>query len=139
MAKNVIKEMFIVLLLCLAIILILGILLYDYVPMSKTVPSPVSYVAPETLKQELQEAEKTDLDKIIMTYEVDSADLNVYKAIQKYKPGKENPFEAYVVNQEEGGPENTGSTGTATTGETSPNTQSNVGSEGEYFQNKGTK
>ena len=43
MAKNVIKEIIIILLLCLAIILILGILLYEYVPMTKTIPNPVSY------------------------------------------------------------------------------------------------
>ena len=35
MAKSIIKELIIVLLLCLAIILVLGILLYEYVPVSK--------------------------------------------------------------------------------------------------------
>ena len=50
MAKNVIKEIIIILLLCLAIILILGILLYEYVPISKTVPNPVSYVRTEAVE-----------------------------------------------------------------------------------------
>ncbi len=35
MAKTIVKEIIISLLLCLAIILLLGILLYDYVPMAK--------------------------------------------------------------------------------------------------------
>ena len=38
MAKKIIKEMIIILLLCLAIILILGLLLYDYVPTGKIIP-----------------------------------------------------------------------------------------------------
>ena len=41
MAKSVVKEIIIALLLCLAIILVLGILLYEYAPMSKTIPNPV--------------------------------------------------------------------------------------------------
>ena len=39
MAKTIIKEIIIMLLLCLAIILSLGILLYEYVPMTKTIPN----------------------------------------------------------------------------------------------------
>lgn len=42
MAKSVIKEIIIVLLLCLAIILVLGILLYEYVPITKTIPNEVA-------------------------------------------------------------------------------------------------
>ena len=47
MTKSILKEIIIVLLLCLAIILVLGILLYDYVPISKTVPNQVAYTTPE--------------------------------------------------------------------------------------------
>ena len=52
MAKSIIKELIIVLLLCLAIILVLGILLYEYVPVSKTIPNEVSYTTPEEVKEE---------------------------------------------------------------------------------------
>ena len=51
MAKSIIKELIIVLLLCLAIILVLGILLYEYVPVSKTIPNEVSYTTPEEVKE----------------------------------------------------------------------------------------
>ena len=78
MAKNVIKEIIILLLLCLAIILLLGILLYEYVPMSKTVPNPVSYTTPEDVQQELAASSDVDNSQIILTYEVDSTDLNNY-------------------------------------------------------------
>ena len=47
MAKNIIKEIIIMLLLCLAIILILGVILYEYVPSNKILPEEVSYVTPK--------------------------------------------------------------------------------------------
>ena len=51
MAKSIIKELIIVLLLCLAIIIVLGILLYEYVPMAKTLPNQVSYTTHQYAKE----------------------------------------------------------------------------------------
>lgn len=79
MAKSIIKELIIVLLLCLAIILVLGILLYEYVPVSKTIPNEVSYTTPEEVKEELLTSSDVDENQIVMTYEIDSTDLNNYK------------------------------------------------------------
>ncbi len=98
MTKNIIKELIIVLLLILAIILLLGILLYEYVPMTKTVPNPVSYTTPEDVKEELQAADEVSEEEIIMTYKIDSNDLNNYKRVQNYRPGKANPFSTYEVS-----------------------------------------
>ena len=57
MAKNVLKEIIIILLLTLAIILILGVLLYDYVPMNKVVPETITYTASEETKKALLETD----------------------------------------------------------------------------------
>ena len=46
MAKTIIREIIITLLLCLAIILILSVLLYGYVPTNKVMPEKVSYTTP---------------------------------------------------------------------------------------------
>lgn len=148
MAKNVIKEIIILLLLCLAIILLLGILLYEYVPMSKTVPNPVSYTTPEDVQQELATSSDVDNSQIILTYEVDSTDLNNYERINDYQPGKANPFSSYETSGE-----NTTTNGSATGGNStssgsnsSSSNNSNTSSSGntttsggEYFQDKGTK
>lgn len=104
MTKNIIKEIIIFLLFSLAVILVFGILLYEYVPISKTIPNTVSYVAPEGVKEELTVSNSVDESQVIRTYEVDSTDLNNYKKIQNYKPGKANPFSSYepvVENTEE--------------------------------------
>lgn len=150
MAKTVLKEIIIVLLLCLAIILLLGILLYEYVPMTKTIPNPVSYTTPDNIKQELAETTGVDETDIIMTYEVDSTDLNNYKRIQDYKPGKANPFSSYETNgaNTTQGTSTTGGNNAANNSGTSNNngsSQNNNGQEntttsgGHFFQDKGTK
>lgn len=137
MAKTIIRELIIVLLLCLAIILLLGILLYEYVPMAKTIPNPVSYTTPEDVKKELSSTSDIDESQIIMTYEVDSTDLNNYKRIQDYKPGKANPFSSYETT---GGNTTTGNGNSANNGSSGTNTtQENTTSGGQFFQDKGTK
>lgn len=153
MAKTIIKELIIALLLCLAIILVLGILFYEYVPMSKTIPNPVSYHTDDDVKKELASAESIDEEKVIMTYEVDSTDLNNYKKVEDYKPGKANPFSSYKIenetntqNENSTSGNNTNSksstsseskTGENTTGTSNENNESSSG--GKYFQDKGTK
>lgn len=152
MAKKVIKEIIISLLLCLAIILLLGILLYEYVPMTKTIPNPVSYTTPDNVKQELANGETVDESQIIMTYEVDSTDLNNYKRIQNYKPGKANPFSSYDTSETNGtnttannsaNGENGDTTSASNTsnGNNNNETQSSntTTSGGKFFPDKGTK
>lgn len=141
MAKNIIKEIIIVLLLCLAIILILGVLLYDYVPMAKIVPEPVSYATSEEVQKELLESTEIDQSQIILTYEVDNTDLNNYKRIQEYKPGKKHPFSTYEISVEgesnSGNNSSNGNTGNSSNGSGSNNNASSSG--GTYYPNKGTK
>ncbi len=156
MAKKVVKELIIVLLLCLAIILLLGILLYEYVPITKTIPNAVSYTTPEDVKQELADSQAIDESQIIMTYEVNSTDLNNYAKIQDYKPGKANPFSSYETTQttetngtntttgstQAGGSgnstTNSGTSGT-TSSQTNTTTENTTTSGGQFFQDKGTK
>ncbi len=147
MAKNIVKEIIIILLLCLAIILILGILLYEYAPMSKTVPNPVSYTTPQEVQQELSSSSDVDNSQIIMTYEVDSTDLNNYERINDYQPGKANPFSSYETSGENttsgsstGGSSTSSGNSTTNSSSSSGSTNSNTTtSGGEYFQDKGTK
>lgn len=148
MVKSVIKELILVLLLCLAVILVLGILLYKYVPLAKTLPSEVSYTIPGETKEELAASEHIEDSQIVMTYEVNASDLNNYQRIQDYKPGKANPFAAYEQAGENAGNANSGNgNGTSnnnvgTSGATSnENTSgSNTSSSGgQFFQNTGTK
>lgn len=137
MIKNIIKETIIVLLLTLAIILILGVMLYEYVPANKIIPEKVSYTTPEKIKTELQTDSNVDDTQVIITYQIDSTDLNNYKKIQEYVPGKKNPFE--TIEKEEKN-ENTSSNGT-NNNQTNTNTNSNKDNNTStgYLPDKGTK
>ena len=129
------------------IIVVLGLLLYDYVPMAKVVPEPVSYTTPEDVKEELVQAGEVDDNQVIMTYEVNSSDLNNYEKIKNYNPGKANPFSSYQSQTNENGNATDGNT-TSTTGSTKDTTNANTNSNttnnssssgGHFFQDKGTK
>lgn len=99
MAKTIFKEIIIFLLLLVAIILILGILFYDYVPTSKTVPTLLkSYELSNEVEAELEDtitAQKSQ--NIVKTYSIDQSDLSVYKSSKNYNNGKVNPFEDYTT------------------------------------------
>ncbi len=156
MAKTIIREIIIMLLLCLAIIVVLGLLLYDYVPMSKVVPEPVSYTTPENIKQELQEAGNIDESQVIMTYEVDATDLKNYQNVKNYNPGKVNPFSSYDTSNNKNTTTTTTTSGVSGTASgasstttnnnnnnntnNSNNTQTETStSSGQFFQDKGIK
>ena len=103
MAKKLIKEMIILLLLCLAIILILAVLLYEFVPSNKIIPDKVSYTTPEEVQEELRKGEDVENDEVILTYSITATDLDNYERIHTYVPGKPNPFSSYdtAINSEE--------------------------------------
>lgn len=94
MFKAVIKEIFIIILLIIAILLILGILFYEYNPNSKKVPTAVAeYNMPKELQEELRETiETSEKQNIIHTYRVEAEDLRVYENSEDYVKGKLNPF-----------------------------------------------
>ena len=91
MVKSVLKEICIILLLSVAILLILGIIFYEYIPINQTVPTREAYVTSENVKAEIDENIKSS-EKIEVTYEITDSDLNIYKQSGRYTEGKVNPF-----------------------------------------------
>ena len=91
---KILREIIIILLLCAAILLILGILFYDYNPVNKVVPNKVAYEVPENVKEDLQVENIDNTTPTIenKVYTVDDVDLNIYRKSQTYNPSKENPF-----------------------------------------------
>lgn len=114
MEKSIAKEIIIGLLLCLAIILILSVLLYSYIPNNKVVPEAVAYTTPEEAKEVLNEAQ-VDTSKVILTYEMNGNDLSTAQKTNSYKAGKVNPFSTYKLEENN----NNGTSGTANSGSTS--------------------
>ena len=154
MAKSIIKEIVIILLLCLAIMLVFGIVFYEYVPIGKTIPNEVDYTTPQNVKKELASSSDVDDSQIIMTYEINSDDLTNYRRVQDYVPGKANPFSSYETNAETPTQGNS-STGSSSNNNSNNNNNSNDNNSnnnnsnndnnsedtngGHFFQNTGTK
>lgn len=129
MIKSIIKEIIIMLLLCVAILLILGILFYDYIPTNKVIPTKEAYSTPENVKAEIEE-EITEVEKTEISYEITDADLNIYKQSSSYRPGKSNPFALQSSsNVEVNGSVEDGSTG----GSTSEDGEASNNSTGTFF------
>lgn len=151
MAKSIIKEIVIILLLCLAIMLVFGIVFYEYVPIGKTIPNEVDYTTPQNVKKELASSSDVDDSQIIMTYEINSDDLTNYRRVQDYVPGKANPFSSYETNAETPTQGNSSTGGSSSSNNSSNNNNSNSNnsnnndnnsentSGGHFFQNTGTK
>lgn len=142
MVKSVIKEIFIMILLCIAIALILGILFYDYIPTNKIIPSKEAYHTPDEVKTEIDE-QITEIEKTEISYEVTDADLNVYKQTSSYRPGKPDPFSLTETQNNTAGNSNTlGNTGTQGNGNNqgqNNTTKPNENSTGTFFNDEGIK
>ena len=132
--KNILKEISIFVLIIAAIILVLGVLLYDYIPTSKVIPQTIAYETPENLKSEIEEELIEENQEVIITYEVDKSDLNEYQNKSSYVPGKVNPFAEYSGGTSEKTDRESGIQGT-TNGTTSGQTVSDE----EFFNNNKTK
>lgn len=133
MIKSLIKEITIILLLILAIVLILGILFYEYRPSTQKIPVAVeSYSLPDDMQEELNETiEAAKTQNIVKTYRVDSEDLKDYKASNDYKQGKINPFDRVSETKNETTGQNNVSGNVNTSNQTQTNTTQ--GSQGSFL------
>lgn len=135
MVKAIIKEIFIMLLLCVAIVLVFGVIFYDYIPTNKAVPNKLeAYVTPENIQEEIDE-EIIEMNKIEVSYEITESDLDLYKQTHSYTPGKRDPFSASTENTNTAGENNTGTGNNS--GSTGTNTDPN--STGSFFNETGLK
>lgn len=144
MFKRIIKESIIILLLLFAIALILGIILYDYIPLNKVVPEIEGYETSASIKNEIQETIDTENSEIVVTYEMDSSDLQSFEKTKEYDKGKANPFATYVVpptNNNAGNniPNNNTQTNNTNTNSTNNSTTNNSSSNSTFFKDNGTK
>lgn len=146
MVKTILKEAGIVILLLIAIALILGILLYDYIPDKKTVPAKVeAYKFPEDVKAELSETMKNLEQNIVKTLYIDSDDLSLYESKKDYNKGKVNPFaetpktttSTTKANLAGGSTTGSGSSTSSTSGNTTSGTGGSSQSTGTFYNKAG--
>lgn len=138
MAKSIFKEISVMLLFCIAMLLILGIIFYSYIPSNKLVPNRVTaYSTPENVKGEIDES-ITDYtgEKV---YEITDSDLSLYKQKQSYNPGKADPFAAYSQQTDANGDNNDTNSVPSNTNSTTNNPDATDNFYEQQGTNKGTK
>lgn len=141
--KSIMKEIIIVLLLLLAIILVLGVFLYDYIPTSKIVPKIEQYQVPNNIKEELEKNVNDIQDgQAQIIYEIDGTDLKNAEKSKDYQKGKVNPFSQDTVGNSTGNTTSNTSGNTAKNNTTTKNntvSNKNSNSVGNYLPQTGTK
>ena len=144
MVKTIIKELIITVLLCIAIILILGVVFYSYNPVNKIVPSKVEqYSTSDTIKEKINVNVLT-IESMNVIYKVEDTDLNMYIKNKSYVQGKANPFEvtSSSTGSANGNTNSTGNTGTSS-GQTAngneQTTNNSTSSDGTFWNSTKTK
>ena len=127
MIKSVLKEIVIIVLLTAAIVLLLGILFYDYMPTSKVIPSKVQeYAIDKDVEAELEkELNNSNSEEIVKTYLLDATDLAAYEKTKEYNKGKQNPF-SKTVSGNSGNGETTGTSTAGSNGNSGTSDNSNT-------------
>lgn len=132
--KSILKEILIIVLLCCAICLILGVVFYDYIPTNKVVPSTVeAYKTSNTVKEEINQ-EVVDYPKQNITFEITDSDLELYEQENNYNSGKANPFATISSNVITGT-----NTSTNEGSDSTKNNTKNPDSTDHFFNNTGLK
>ena len=87
MFKSVIKEILIMLLLCVAIVLILGVIFYNYIPTNKAIPNKLAaYTTPENVKTEIEEeVEAAEKEEITYLEFLKNSQIKLLTDIQQEK------------------------------------------------------
>ena len=102
MTKQVTKQILIILLSCIAIVLILALIFYQYIPSNKVIPAKVqAYSTPDSIKSEIEDSlNDQSLTAQSEFYEITDSDLEQYKSNKSYNPGKSDPFASYSEESE---------------------------------------
>lgn len=120
MKTNMVKELFIMILLFIVIMFAFGILFYDSISSTSQAISSIEYQTSEEVNTALEEIEKnsgmSDEDKanqVLKSYSIDEADLVAYEADNSYTSGKKDPFSENSSPEEAIPPATNTSTNTA--------------------------
>lgn len=101
MAKSIFKEILIIMLVCIAIVLVMAVIFYNFIPTNKIVPTKVTaYERPQNIETEISVETDNTFTMQEHDYVVEDSDLNRYKQTQSYNPGKPDPFEEYSEQTE---------------------------------------
>ena len=76
---ELIKDLFISLLITISIILVISVIFYDKISFSRVIPEAEEYMLTDEMQTDLNESYTEDVTEIITNYSIDAADLKQYE------------------------------------------------------------
>ena len=103
--SKVIKEVFIILLLCMVVIFTIGLLFYDCIPQKSEKIESIEYIADKSVTNTLEQIrENSNADitnnedgSLLKSYSIKKEDLEQFASENYYETGKKDPFAEYAV------------------------------------------
>lgn len=89
---EIIKDLIISILLIVCIIIILSLIFYDKIALTRVIPEAEEYFLTEEMEQEIEKSNLEETEEVIINYYIDAADLKKYEKSNEYVKGKSNPF-----------------------------------------------
>jgi len=89
---DLIKDLIISILIVISIALVISVIFYDKISLSKVIPESEDYKLTEQMQKDLNETQESEPKEVITTYYIDAADLKKYEKTNEYVKGKQNPF-----------------------------------------------
>lgn len=129
---EIIKDVFISILIVACIGIILAIILYDNIALGKVVPEAEEYVLTPEMQKELENTILADAEEVIIEYSIDASDLKKYEETKEYVKGNSDPFATVTIVPE---PENNTTTENSNA---SSSGKENTGNSG-FYEDDGTK
>lgn len=128
---KIIKDLIISILIVVCIVVILSVVFYDKISLSKVIPESEDYLLSDEMQQGIDDSTSDEEKEVVTKYYIDAADLKKYEKTKEYNKGKKNPF------AEEATP-----TGNTTNNETSSGNNienNNTNDSGHFYEDDGTK
>lgn len=101
--NKIVKEVFIILLLCMIVIFTIGLLFYDCIPRKNEKIESIEYVADKRVTETIKEIDEnsnsditnTEENSLLKSYSIKKEDLKEFVAENYYETGKKDPFAEY--------------------------------------------
>lgn len=89
---EIIKQIIISVLIVICIIIVLSLIFYDKIALTRVIPEAEEYFISEKMEEEIEESDLESTEEVVIKYHIDSSDLRKYEKANEYVKGKSNPF-----------------------------------------------
>ena len=89
---TIVKDLIISILIIVCIFIILAVIFYDKISISKIIPESQEYLLTEEMQKGIDDENLQQVEEVITEYYIDATDLKKYEKTNEYNKGKKNPF-----------------------------------------------